>query len=63
MGGGDDRVDPPGAATHVHHDVVNFVIAVEVVIEQQVAGLERGERHVDHGGVLDSVVRGMATPA
>src|SRR5665213_2914915 len=50
--GGDGGVDAPRATAHVHHDVVDQVVTVEVVVEQQVTGLELGQRHVDHGRVL-----------
>src|ERR1019366_870090 len=37
IGRRDDGVGAPGPRTHVHHDVVDGVVAVEVVVVEQVA--------------------------
>src|ERR1019366_7107315 len=50
--GGDRRVDAPRATTHVHNDVIDYVVTVKVVVEQQVARLELGQRHVNNVRVL-----------
>ena len=48
----DDGVDAVGTAADVHDDVVDGVVVVEVVVEQQVAGLEVLSEHVDQRGPL-----------
>ena len=49
-GAGERRLDhgvgAVGPRARVHHDVVHLVVAVQVVIEEQVTGLEGVERHV-----------------
>ena len=51
---------PYGTATDVHHDVVDRVVAVEVVVEEQVAGLEVASSGTwTRSGHWDSVVRGI----
>lgn len=39
--GGDGRAGSPRPTAGVHHHVIDLVVTVEVVVEQQVAGLQR----------------------
>src|SRR5665213_579718 len=52
VGGRNDGTRAPRPAADVHDDVVDRVVAVEVVIKEQVTGLEIVERHVDQVRVL-----------
>src|SRR5487761_1951194 len=52
VGRGDDGAGAPRTAARVHHHVVDLVVAVEVVVEEQVARLEGPEGHVAQRGVL-----------
>src|ERR1035437_7137498 len=48
----DDGVGAPRSGTHVHHDVVDRVVAVEVEVVEQVARAQLVERHVRQGRPL-----------
>jgi hypothetical protein len=52
VGRRDDGTRAPRSAADVHDDVVDGVVAVEVVVKEQVTGLEVIQRHVDQGRVL-----------
>ena len=63
-GGLDHGVGAVGTRARVHDDVVDLVVAVEVVIEEQVTGLRgRSAGRGSAPATAVSVVRGMETPA